>query len=156
VNLKFTIELVQSGNKASLYTIRLAGEKQTEFDKFLSDAEITAHPEFPALLQRIDNIINKHGCQDIFFKLKESALKDTVAALWRDNIRLYCCRYGNIILILGSGGLKHTRTYQQEPKLFKSIQIMAEVSKKMDERIKDKSIRIISDKFWGDLDFTGE
>ncbi|MBN2412803.1 hypothetical protein JXQ31_14030 [candidate division KSB1 bacterium] len=156
MNFKFTIELVQTGTKASLYTVRLEGEKQSEFDKFLSDSDITTHAEFPALLERIDNIINKHGCQDTFFKLKESRLTDAVVALWRDNIRLYCCRYGNIILILGSGGLKYTRTYQQDPKLLKSIQIMSNVSEKIDEQINNKSIKIIENKFWGNLDFTNE
>ena len=154
MNSKFKIELYQSGKKASLYTVRLAGESETEFDKFLSDPEITSNPEFDAFLSRINDILNKYGCQKRFFKLKESKLTDAVAALWRGKIRLYCCRYSDIIIIVGSGGIKQTRSYQDDPKLNHIVKLMAEVSMKMDEKIHNKEIKYKENKFVGNLDFT--
>lgn len=156
MNLKFNLKLNQTGKKASLYTINIRGEDQTEFDKFLSNSEITSNPDFQELIVRIDEIINKYGCQERFFKLKESKLTDAVVALWRGQIRLYCCRYSNIIIIAGSGGLKETQKYQEDPKLDKCVKIMAEVSNKIDDRIKDRSIIIKGNKLIGNLDFTEE
>ena len=156
MNLQFKIEFYQPGKKATIYTIRLKGEEQTEFDKFLSDPSVTSDPEFHALLIRINDIADKYGCQDRFFKLKESKSTDAVAALWRGSIRLYCCRYSNIIIILGSGGTKKTKTYQENPKLQKNVEIMAEVSRKMDKRINDRSILLIENKFVGNLNFIEE
>ena len=156
MNLKFRIELYQTGKKASLYTVKIEGEKESEFDNFLSDPEIISNPEFRALLVHIDEITNKYGCQERFFKLKESKLSDAVSALWRGQIRLYCCRYSNIILILGSGGIKSTATYQEDPKLNRSVEIMAEVSNRMDQRIRGKSIIIKGNKFEGNLYFGEE
>ena len=156
--MKFRIELYQTGRKANLYTVRIKGEKESEYDKFLSDPRIASHSEFNVFNTHIDDIINKYGCQDRFFKLKESKLTDAVVALpWRD-IRLYCCRYSSIILILGSGGIKTTSTYQKDPQLKHSVEIMAEVSSRVDQRIKEKRITINEDKnkFEGDLDFEDE
>lgn len=91
---------------------------------------------------RIDDIANRFGCQDYLFKEKESGFTDPVVALSRENLRLYCCRYGNIILILGSGGVKYTRTYQENPGLHQKVKIMAYVAKRIDQRINDKEIEI--------------
>ena len=122
-------------------------------EKFLQDTKIAASPDFQSILGRIDDIANKLGCQDYLFKEKESRFSDAVVALNRGNLRLYCCRYGNIILILDSGGIKDTRTYQESPKLNQSINMMAYISNRIDQRIKDKDIKIIPNQFKGDLNF---
>ena len=46
-------------------------------------------------------------------------MRDNVAALAIDSrqLRLYCLRISDQILILGNGGVKTTRTYEQDPKL---------------------------------------
>ncbi len=69
---------------------RIDGDEYTEFDKFLIDDDVSDHLEFKPLLARIGNIAHEVGAQDQFFKLGEGALTDAVAALWRDNLRLYC------------------------------------------------------------------
>lgn len=111
MNLSFKIELLKVGRKSTLYSIRMKGEEETEFDKFLKDSEVKSSPHFQPLLVRIEDITNRFGCQDYLFKEQESGFTDPVVALSRGNLRLYCCRYGNIVLILGSGGVKDTRTY---------------------------------------------
>lgn len=153
MNYSFKIELQKLGAKSTLYTIRLDGENENEFEKFLQDSEVAASPHFQSMLVRIDDIANRLGCQDYLFKEKESQFSDAVVALSRGNLRLYCCRYGNIILVLGSGGIKNTRTYQESPKLCQSIDMMAYISNRIDQRIKDKEIKIIKNQFKGDLNF---
>lgn len=154
MNLKFKIELYKKGPKATLYTVRLKSESVNEFEKFLSNSEIKASSEFESLITRINDIINKYGCQENFFKFKESKFNDTVVALWRGNIRLYCCRYSNIILILGSGGIKKTKTYQEDKYLDNIVKIMAEISDRIDKRIFDeKTLSIKGNIFEGNLNF---
>ena len=156
MNLAFKIELLKNGLKATLYTVRLKGEPETEFEKFLQDPEIISSPHFQPLLVRIDEIANRLGCQENLFKFKESKFYDPVVALSRNSLRLYCCRYGNIILILGAGGIKKTRTYQEDPKLNRNIAIMAYIAKRIDQRMQDKEITIKHDQFMGDLNFDEE
>lgn len=153
MNFSFKIELLKIGLKSTLYTIRLEGEKENEFENFLLDPEINSSPHFQPLLVRIDEIADKLGCQDYLFKLKESKFSDPVVALSREDLRLYCCRYGNIILILGSGGIKHTRTYQENPKLDRIIERMVHVAECIDQKIRSKEIEIKNDQFIGDLNF---
>lgn len=33
-------------------------------------------------------------------------------------LRLYCLRFSDQIVILGNGGVKNTRTYEEDPKLY--------------------------------------
>ena len=154
MNLSFKIELVEEGNKASLYTIKIDNSMESEFEKFLSDGEVNSHREFQPLILRLQEIIDKYGCQERFFKLNESKYNDNVVALWRDNLRLYCCRYGNIILLLGSGGVKQTRTYQEDEHLNNIVTTMAEISDRIDRRIiEEKTLKIVGNKFIGDLEF---
>ena len=154
MNLSFKIELVAEGNKASLYTIKIGNSMESEFEKFLSNGEVKSHQEFQPLILRLQEIIDKYGCQERFFKLNESKYHDTVVALWRGNLRLYCCRYGNIILLLGSGGIKKTRTYQEDEHLNNIVTTMTEVSDRIDRRIlEDKTLKIIGNKLVGNLEF---
>ena len=58
-------------------------------------------------------IIDK-GALERFFR-NEGRMKDHVKALAIDSrkLRLYCLRISDQILILGNGGIKSTRTYQE-------------------------------------------
>jgi hypothetical protein len=156
VNSAFKLKLYEQGAKASFYTVHIEGEPQSEFDKFLDNPENNANSAFPEFLARMDEILQKYGCQDRFFKERESKFTDNVVALWRDDLRLYCCKYGNIILILGLGGVKKTRTYQQNDKLNQAVMVMATVARRMDEKIREKEIRIQGNLFIGDLEFPSE
>ena len=157
MNFSFTIELVEFGKKCHIYTIRIDGEEYNEFDKFLLDDKIQAHPEFESLMVRISSIAHKIGAQDQFFKLHESTSTEAIVALWRKDLRLYCCRHGNIILILGGGGLKKSRTYQEDKHLNHCVDVLKYVSKRLDKRINEGDIKYDNKyRFNGNLKFDKE
>ena len=155
MNYSFKLVLLERGSKASLYSVIVEGETETEFDKFLADPEVSTHSKFGELLAQIDEIINRYGCQERFFK-DESSYLDAVVALWKGDLRLYCCRYGNLILITGSGGIKSTRTYQEDAKLDESVALMAAVSRLIDERIRTRELFISGNTMKGNLCFSVE
>lgn len=155
MNYSFKLVPYERGCKASLYSVLLEGEAESEFNKFLADPEVSIHPKLGELLVQIDEIINRYGCQERFFR-EESSYLDVVAALWKGNLRLYCCRYGNLILILGSGGIKTTRTYQEDAKLDESVELMATVSRLVDERIRTGELSISGNTLKGNLIFSVE
>ncbi len=154
MNKPFKIVHYRSGCRATFYSIQFDEESECEFDKFLAQPDIQDNPELNAFLSRLDDILNRYGCQERFFKLEESSFYDSVAALWRGKIRLYCCRLGEIILILGGGGIKTTRTYQQDGSLARHVEFLAKLSKLLDLRIREKDIQIRDFSLVGNLNFS--
>ena len=59
------------------------------------------------------------GALERFFR-PEGSMNDSVQALPIESgkLRLYCLRLSDQIVILGNGGVKTTRTYQENPRLY--------------------------------------
>jgi hypothetical protein len=110
------------------------------------------------MVQRLKTIGTKTGAREQFFKLHEGNPGDGVCALFDlpdKNLRLYCIRYNTQIIILGGGGIKLVRAFQQDSKLTKENYLLRELSKQITERIKEKDIRFSKDgnDFEGDFAF---
>lgn len=77
----------------------------------------TYNKDFNIILLALSKIIDK-GALERFFR-NEGKMNDSVKALAIDSrkLRLYCLRISDRILILGNGGVKTTRTYQENEKL---------------------------------------
>lgn len=71
-------------------------------------------------------------------------MRDHVAALSIDSqkLRLYCLRLSNQILILGNGGVKETRTYNENSELCGYVMDLQIFDKVLCEAIKNGSIQI--------------
>ncbi len=65
----------------------------------------------------MEKIIDR-GALERFFRI-EGKMNDRVSALAIDSrkLRLYCLRISDQILIVGNGGVKTTRTYQEDEQL---------------------------------------
>ncbi len=152
-----------SGNKASIYTIQLIDEDISLFERFVTENIISHKDETKDILERLRTIGYKTGAREQFFKLKEGKPGDGVAALFDNpdsNLRLYCIRYGSLIVIVGSGGHKSKgiRTLQEDPKLTKENAILMQVSNDIKNRTDEGEIKFINDgmDFDGDLEFIDE
>ena len=73
--------------------------------------------DFQTILVALAKIIER-GALERFFRM-EGKMNDDVYALSLDShkLRLYCLRISDQILILGNGGVKDTRTYQDDETL---------------------------------------
>ena len=120
VKKKTTVELLNESEKVSLYSISFEMDGTTEFEKFVEEFEMNAsynqdYQRIIAALQAIFRI----GALERFFR-PEGTMNDSVQALPIESgkLRLYCLRLSDQIVILGNGGVKTTRTYQENPKLY--------------------------------------
>ena len=111
--------LVNETESCTIYTIQFQGENQTEFENFYNKFKDDAiyNPD----LMRIAAFINKiaqNGAFERFFR-PEGKMSDHVVALpvITSRLRLYCLRLSDKILILGNGGVKNTRTYDEDDNL---------------------------------------
>jgi hypothetical protein len=57
-------------------------------------------------------------------------------------LRLYCLRLSDQIVILGNGGVKVTRTYEQDPKLYGYVLDLQRFERILKENIKKGYVRI--------------
>ena len=102
-----------------MFSICFDGHDLSEFEKFLNEFKdnATYNKDFNVILLALSKIIDK-GALERFFR-NEGRMNDNVKALAIDSrkLRLYCLRISDQILILGNGGVKATRTYQEDSKL---------------------------------------
>ena len=149
-----------SGNRASVYSVLNCDEEITLFDIFVQENINSFKSEILNIVSRLNTMGNKTGARDFYFKLDEGVPSDGVCALYDDpkkNLRLYCIRYGAVLLIVGGGGEKPKtiRRLQESPKLKKENYFLNELSKKITERIIEGTIKYTNNgmDMVGDLEF---
>lgn len=91
----------------------------SEYEDFLMKFKdnSTLNYDFQRILLALEKIIDR-GALERFFRI-EGKMNDRVSALAIDSrkLRLYCLRISDQILIVGNGGVKTTRTYQENEQL---------------------------------------
>ena len=130
-----TIKTIEQNDNVSLYSICFNGEELSEYEKFLTKFKDNAQLNYD--LQRILFALAKIvevGALERFFR-NEGRMKDNLCALSIDSrrLRLYCLRISDKILIVGNGGEKTTRTYQEDETLSGYVMDL----QKFDELLKD-------------------
>ena len=138
--------LVNSTDACTIYTIQFLSENNSEFERFYNKFKNDA--EYNPDLMRIVALINKiadMGALERFFR-SEGKLKDGVCALpiIQSKLRLYCLRLSNEILILGNGGVKKTKTYNEDSTLNGYVLTLQNFEKLIREGKKNGSIIITS------------
>ena len=117
---KATFQSVRHTEKAGLFTICFEGESYTEFQKFIikGNENATLQPDLQKILNAIQHMMDAVGFLDRYFR-PEGKMRDRVAALpiQSSKLRLYCLRLSDSVLIVGNGGQKDTKTYQENPEL---------------------------------------
>lgn len=120
VKKKTTVELLNESEKVSLYSISFEMDGTTEFEKFVAEFEMNAsfNQDYQRIIAALQAIL-RIGALERFFR-PEGTVNDSVQALPIESgkLRLYCLRLSDQIVILGNGGVKTTRTYQENPRLY--------------------------------------
>lgn len=116
---KAILKTIEQNDNVGMFSICFDGSEVSEFEKFLNEFKdnATYNKDFNVILLALSKIIDK-GALERFFR-NEGRINDNVKALAIDSrkLRLYCLRISDQILILGNGGVKNTRTYQEDSKL---------------------------------------
>ena len=145
--------LVEEAKNCTLYTIHFLSEEDSEFEHFFN--KFKDDVEFNPDLMRIVGFLGKvadFGALERYFR-PEGKMEDHVVALptVRSKLRLYCLRLSDKILILGNGGVKNTKTYEESKELNGYVLTLQNFDRLIKEGIKDGTItvsekRIVTDK----------
>jgi len=149
VNQNLEIILYKKGKRGTIYTIKYKEDEHTELEKFIIDLPDDYKDIGAMMLEGLDNMADRHGFEEQFFKLGEGNLADNVVAFGKREIRLYCLRFSTIILIIGNGGYKpkDKRTYEEVPELYQKVKNLQSDLKIIDKAIKEKDLT------FGDISF---
>lgn len=111
--------LLNEGNECTLYSIQFTSEDNSEYErfyaKFIGDAVLNR--DLLRIVQIVDKIADEGALERLF--RPDGKMKDSVVALpvLTSKLRLYCLRLSDGILILGNGGVKKSRTYEEDASL---------------------------------------
>ena len=156
MNRSFKIVLIESGDAGTLYSIQFKGESKTELEKFLENERFKGSDDLDEIAVLLNEMAMSYGFLETYFKIKDGKRRDSLVALSQGRIRLYCLRLLDVLLIVGNGGLKTRRTYQQDPSLNNTVTTLQEIDNLISERLISGKIRINRDTglLTGSLDFS--
>lgn len=139
------IEEVQKTDIAGLFTICFEGDDVTEFQKFIEKfkEDATRKEELSVILTAINRMLNASGFLERYFR-PEGKMGDHVVALpvERTKMRLYCLRMSDSVLIVGNGGIKRTKTYEEDESLNGYVITLQKLDKLLNHAIKSGKVII--------------
>ena len=144
VKKKTTVERISESEKSALYSISFEKDGTTEFEKFVAEFEQNAsfNRDYQRIIAALQAILNL-GALERFFR-PEGRMKDSVAAIPIEGgkLRLYCLRISEQIVILGNGGVKTAKTYEEDSKLYGYVLDLQKFEKILDDNVAKGYVRI--------------
>ena len=147
--------LVNEADNCTIYTIQFLSETDSEFERFYNKFKDDAvyNPDLMRIVSFIDKIADR-GALERFFRPERKYI-DGVCALpvVQSKLRLYCLRLSDQILILGNGGVKATKTYNEDDTLKGYVLTLQKFEKLIKECVKDGTVSITENKIETDNTF---
>lgn len=138
------ILLLENGNSCTAYTIQFLSDDMNEFEKFVSKFKDNGelNSDFRQIARFIDQIM-EFGALERYFR-PEGKMNDSVVALpvLRSKLRLYCLRLSDKIVILGNGGVKDTRTYNEDDTLRGYVLTLQKFEKLLKQGVEEGTVTI--------------
>lgn len=136
--------LVNESDGCTMYSIQFLSEDETEFQRFYNKFKDDAvyNPDLVRIVAFINKIAEK-GAFERFFR-PEGKISDSVVALpvVSSKLRLYCLRLSDKILILGNGGVKKSRTYNDDDTLSGYVLTLQRFEQLLNEGEKKGTVKI--------------
>ena len=121
------LELVIESDNVSIYSPKYDGERQTEFEKFMSDNVSPPHQQikkdFDAIIAVIQKMVDDCGARENLFRPEGKNIKAIPLCIEQrrgrgvGTLRLYGIRISDKILVIGNGGIKRVKKYEDDPVL---------------------------------------
>ncbi|GCC51747.1 hypothetical protein SanaruYs_19760 [Chryseotalea sanaruensis] len=126
------IELFEQHKKATFYTLRFQDEELSEFDKFFNkfDSQSDFDSEMDTIASWLE-IIGREGVLERHFRPEGDKRVKAIPINLGKKLRLYCFRIDDIFLLIGGGGIKHVRRFQDDSDLEEMVRIVRKAGNKL-------------------------
>lgn len=151
------VELVLADNseKCTMYTIHFLSEDDSELEKFISRFRDNAkyNSDFQSILIFMERIL-ANGSLERYFR-REGKMDDSVVAMpvLKSKLRLYCLRLSDHILVIGNGGVKDTRTYEENDELQGYVMTLQKFERLLKKEAEIGNVEITETEIKGDIRF---
>ena len=153
---KYNIELIEEHDAVNFYSLHIEGEELSELERFFEK-----FPEGCGYDDDIDTIIawidkiGEKGALERYFRY-EGRYGDGVSAIpiETSNLRLYCIRLSDKILVFGNGGVKDVAKWEECETLSEYVGALVDTSRFIASRLSDGTLYIIDKELLGNLNFT--
>lgn len=150
---RYQITLYKAFSEANLYTIHEQGAALSEtdkfFDRFKDDED---HISDIQIIKGWVEQIGARGALERYFKPEGKALAIPIPPP-KSDLRLYCHRINDGILILGNGGVKTSKKVKNSPDCFPHFKLMNDVAFISQLKINEGKVYIQNGHLSGDLEF---
>lgn len=147
--------LLDQSKNCTVYTIHFLSDELNEFEKFVKkfQAEGSLNKDFRIIAKFIDQILD-FGALERYFR-PEGKTKDSVVALpiIKSKLRLYGLRLSDKILILGNGGEKKSKSYNEDNTLYGYVLTLQRFGQLLKDGVKDGSVLITANEIETDKTF---
>lgn len=135
---------IEQTDFVTIYSPLLDNEEFSEFEKFMlkfdNIQDDSLIHDVQEIKTRLGLIANSFGARENLFRLEGGRIK--ALPIYTKNakrsVRLYCIRYSENLLILGNGGVKSTRTYEEDANLYAYVKCL----KNIDQLIRTETKRL--------------
>lgn len=117
---------------------------ESEFEKFIAKfRDDSEYSEDYARIAAFITRIARTGALERYFR-NEGKMSDSVVALpvTSSKLRLYCLRLSDKILVLGNGGVKTTRRYEDDPVLNGYVMTLQKFEELLKQEVANGNVNI--------------
>lgn len=156
MTLRYSIELIEEHDAVNFYSIHLSEEELSELERFFEK-----FPEGSPFDEDVDTIIawldkiGETGALERYFRY-EGKYGDGVSAIpiETSNLRLYCIRLSDRILIFGNGGVKNCAVWQDSDTLAEYVEMLVDTSRFITSRLANGTLYMVDKEIIGNLNFS--
>ncbi len=153
---RYSIKLIEEHEAANFYSLHLNEEELSELERFFEK-----FPQGGPFDEEVDTIIawldkiGETGALERYFRY-EWHFGDGVSAIPIDtsNLRLYCIRLSDRILIFGNGGIKDCASWQDSETLAEYVEMPVDTSRFITSRLANGTLYMIDKEIIGNLKFS--
>lgn len=155
MNQRYYLELIEEHDAVNYYSVHLDDEDLSELERFFEK-----FPEGSGYDEEIETVIawldriGEKGALERYFR-PEGKYGDGVSAIPIEtaNLRLYCIRLSDKILVFGNGGIKESKTWEESETLSEYVEALMDTSRFIASRLEDGTLYIVDKELIGNLNF---
>ena len=147
------VELFEEYENVNFYTLRRSENESSETEQFFR--EFADNDVFKFEIDVLLNVLQKFTKEGVLQRrLRPEGQNIYAIPITISRLRLYLYFLNSSLIILGNGGIKKTRTYQEDPLSNKIVMDLKMISVELKNRMVKKEVQIIENqRLTGNLKF---